>query len=73
MFILKDFNDITTTLGGNGFGTLSLVYPTISYLIKKLQSQISDKFDEFIPPANSNDDNGVDESVDDAFMETESN
>jgi hypothetical protein len=91
VFILKDFNDITTTLSGNSFVTLSLVYPTISHLIKKLQSQISDNndddfesFDEFIPPANSNeifvglnnddnDDNDVDESIDNAFMETEGN
>jgi hypothetical protein len=87
VFILKDFNDITTTLSGNSFVTLSLVYPTISHLIRKLESQISDNndniefFDEFIPPANSdeifigsnNDDNDIDESVDYAFMETEGN
>ncbi|CAJ0852177.1 2752_t:CDS:2, partial [Entrophospora sp. SA101] len=60
VLILKDFNDITTTLSGNSFVTLSLVYPAISHLIKKLQLQISDNndnfesFDEFIPPANSN-------------------
>ncbi|CAJ0634396.1 5942_t:CDS:2 [Entrophospora sp. SA101] len=60
VFILKDFNDITTTLSGNSFVILSLVYSTISHLIKKLQSQILDNnddfesFDEFIPPANNN-------------------
>nr|CAG8479837.1 6388_t:CDS:2 [Entrophospora candida] len=47
VFISKDFNDITTTLSGNSFVTLSLVYPTISHLIKKLQSQISDNNDDF--------------------------
>ena len=86
VFVLKDFNDITTTLSGNSFVTLSLVYPIISHLIKKLQLQISDDDyfepldDEFVPSANSdeifigsNDDNDVDESVDNAFMETEGN
>jgi len=85
--LFPDLERSLTALSGNSFVTLSLVYPTISHLIKKLQTQISDNndelepFDEFIPPANSDeifirpndDDNDIDENVDNAFMETEGN
>ena len=82
MLILKDFNDITNTLSGNSYVTLSLVYPTMSHLISKIKSQLYEEddiesSDEFIPspdideiilePPNSNETEGS--SIDDATEE----
>jgi len=82
LLILKDFNDITNTLSGNSYVTLSLVYPTMSHLINKIKSQLYEEdniesSDEFIPspdideiilePPNSNETEGS--SIDDATEE----
>src|SRR5205807_1046998 len=40
LLILKDFNDITNTLSGNSYVTLSLVYPIMSHLINKIELQL---------------------------------
>jgi hypothetical protein len=76
LLILKDFNDITSTLSGNSYVTLSLVYPIMSHLINKIELQLHEEdteiFDEFVPPPNideiildlSNDDEIEDSNID---------
>jgi hypothetical protein len=63
LLILKDFNDITSTLSGNSYATLSLVYPIMSHLINKIELQLQlheededyiELLDEFVSSPNSN-------------------